>query len=479
MSKFSAYLKELLEQRGEPIARIAKNTGLERTSIHKALKDERMLPYTALRQLGQYLQLTLPQMRELNQYYEMLLRGEDLYYIQKTICGLLADLSQMHFSCQGPVLIPERAAEAPASPGIVYGRPQVEAAIQAVLQWETEVEGAELELYLPPACRVPDCLLPLWRAGREFTVRQLVAFRSEQSSGDTRQENLRRLQHLLPLSLVSGGRYFAYYYFEQNGEAVSIDPLTYFIITPRQLIRMDANLSVAQFQSAPELLHLYRNRLGQILAECQLLNSYSNDPELVLEAYMKGTDLDSYYVMMTQPCLGHYYTRERIAGQFWPDVPEREKLVELSDRRFERLRKLENNYFTIFTEEGLRQFAADGVEVDLPPELVRPIEVPLRRQLLEEFRQDIQEERIRACMADPEHLPIPPYLTITCDPRFGVHIYAVQGFIGGAYACNLHIEEGGIGQSFCSFIRSLPGSKFVHPKEKLLAVLDELIGQLA
>ena len=164
MSKFSAYLKELLEQRGEPIARIAKNTGLERTSIHKALKDERMLPYTALRQLGQYLQLTLPQMRELNQYYEMLLRGEDLYYIQKTICGLLADLSQMHFSCQGPVLIPERAAEAPASPGIVYGRPQVEAAIQAVLQWETEVEGAELELYLPPACRVPDCLLPLWRA---------------------------------------------------------------------------------------------------------------------------------------------------------------------------------------------------------------------------------------------------------------------------------------------------------------------------
>ena len=60
MSKFSVFLKELLTQSGEPIARIAKNAGLERTSIHKALKDERILSYSALRQLIQYLQLTLP-----------------------------------------------------------------------------------------------------------------------------------------------------------------------------------------------------------------------------------------------------------------------------------------------------------------------------------------------------------------------------------------------------------------------------------
>ena len=83
MSKFSVFLKELLTQSGEPIARIAKNAGLERTSIHKALKDERILSYSALRQLIQYLQLTLPQVRELNQYYEMLLQGEETYHTRK------------------------------------------------------------------------------------------------------------------------------------------------------------------------------------------------------------------------------------------------------------------------------------------------------------------------------------------------------------------------------------------------------------
>ena len=44
MSKFAAYLRELLDQRGEPISRVARNAGLERTSIHKALKYERLLP---------------------------------------------------------------------------------------------------------------------------------------------------------------------------------------------------------------------------------------------------------------------------------------------------------------------------------------------------------------------------------------------------------------------------------------------------
>lgn len=107
MSKFAAYLKELLDQRGEPISRVAKNTGLERTSIHKALKDERLLPYTALKKLSQYLQLTLPQSRELNLYYEILLQGEDAYRVREAIGELLSSLSQLHFSCRELYAEPE------------------------------------------------------------------------------------------------------------------------------------------------------------------------------------------------------------------------------------------------------------------------------------------------------------------------------------------------------------------------------------
>lgn len=77
-----------------------------------------------------------------------------------------------------------------------------------------------------------------------------------------------------------------------------------------------------------------------------------------------------------------------------------------------------------------------------------------------------------------EQLPIPPYLTLTCDPKFGVHLYATQGFIGGAYACNLHIEESGIGQAFSAFIRALPESKYVYPAQRTVELVDELLREL-
>ena len=474
MSKFSIYLKQLLDERGEPIARIAKNAGLERTSIHKALKDERVLPYTALKQLSRYLQLTLPQVRELNQYYEMLLQGEDIFRTQEAICDLLGELSQLHFSSGGGNGFFSKE-ENWKFPGLIYGRPQVEAAIQTILQQETKEKGAQISLHLPQGCTLANICPLLWRSGREFQVHQLAAFLPNRSGSQTHQENLHMLRRMLPLSLMSGGNFFAYYYFEDSRALPDIAPLSYFVITPRYLITTDSRLSVAQIQDSPELIHLYQRRFDQVRSECRALNSYSSDLGHILESYMKNTDETGYYTIMIQPCLGRYYTRERIERQFRRDVPDREMMIELIDRRLGMLRRLKNSYYTIFSEEGLRQFAGDGVVVDLPPEFVPPLDLSLRLELLRLFRQEIQEGTVMGCIADMEKLPIPPYLTLTCDPKAGLHIYAVQGFIGGAYSCNLHIEESSIGYSFCQFIKSLPESRFVYPREKTLAILDELI----
>ena len=480
MSKFAVYLKELLEQRGEPISRVAKNTGLERTSIHKALKDERLLSYTALKKLSQYLQLTLSQTRELNLYYEILLQGEDAYRVREAIGELLSSLAQLHFSRRELYALPSSLPLSAPLPEFVYGRPQVEAALQTLLDRETADGSApNLTLCLPPDGVDAAGLFRLWRSGRSFTVRQILAFLPEHLGVSSQLANLRLLRSLLPLSLASAGQYHAYYYFEHASAPASLDPMPYFFVTPHCLVRLDSQLSAARFESSPQMIRLYENHFSQLLGECQPLNSYSNDLEHILDSYMKGTDAGSYYTMMTQPCLGRYYTRERIQRHFRPNVPNREALVEMSDQRFARLRELEGDYYTIFTEDGLRELARTGVAADLPPELILPIDRPTRIELLTSFRDDIQAGRIHGCIADMEKLPIPPYLTLTCDPKFGVHLYATQGFIGGAYACNLHIEESGIGRAFSSFIRALPESKYVYPTQRTLEILDQLLLELS
>ena len=59
MSKFSNYLKNLIESSGESIAFISRKSNIERTSIHKALTDERILPYASVQALAQHFKLPL------------------------------------------------------------------------------------------------------------------------------------------------------------------------------------------------------------------------------------------------------------------------------------------------------------------------------------------------------------------------------------------------------------------------------------
>lgn len=89
MSKFSVYLKSLIDESGEPISTIAREIGAERTSIHRALKDERILPYKVIRSLADYLQLSLEERQEFFRFYDMLLQGEDVWRNRTAVCDLL------------------------------------------------------------------------------------------------------------------------------------------------------------------------------------------------------------------------------------------------------------------------------------------------------------------------------------------------------------------------------------------------------
>ena len=495
MSKFATYLKELLDARGEPIASVARGSGVERTSIHKALKDERTLSYMALRSLAQYLQLSLPQVRELNERYEMLIQGEEAYLVQGAICDTLLDLARLHVSTEETTQLPSGPGTELAE-GVVTGSVRVRSVLREILArgaGESGTRGekngahgekngerlAEVLLYLPSEGAPTDALLSLWRdAPEDLRVRQLVNLVPDRTDREARVRNLEVVRQLLQLSLMSRGRFFCYGFYGVAEEACSVEPLPYFVVSGEWLVRLDAKLTVAHVTRDRALVRLYRESLERVQRECRPLNTYSDDVLGTLEAYMSATDEDGYYTIMTQPCLGHYYTREVIEEHVRPEVPMHDVVVDVADRRFERLRALRRSYYTVFTEEGLRQFADDGVLVDFPSQMVRHMSRDRRLQILRDFRDDVASGEVTGLVTDPTALSVPPYLTITADPHHGLHVYATEGYARGAYTCNLHIDESGIGQSFCQFIRSLPGSRYVYAHERTLELLDDVVAGL-
>lgn len=434
------------------------------------------MPYSSLKKLIRYFQLTLPEARELNLYYDMLLQGEDAYYIHSEICKLMSDLSSLHFSSYGYKT--DISGELPRESSLIHGKSEVMYMIQAILNKETDTPDIKIHLYLNEEHHLLDSILSLWRSGKRFTAHQIIAFKPESSAGSSTRQNIQCIRRLLPTALLSDNQYYAYYCFSNEELHSSLQPLPYYIITPNYLIMLNRDFSVAYIHCDRALISHYQKQFELAVDECQSLISYSDNPFDILSSYMDNSDDEGYYTIMTQPCTGRYYTEELASRYIKKELPYRKQLIEMSLKRFSVLKQLNSNYYTVFTESGLAQFAADGVIADLPEAQVLPFAPEDRLSLFMQLRQDIESDKVQGMIADPDLLPIPQYLTFTCDPRYGLHIYAVDEFVGGGYSCNLHITAENLGAAFCDFIRFLPNSKYVYTKEQTLAIIDRYIGLL-
>ncbi len=101
VSKFAVYLKKLIDESGERIAAISRNSGVERTSIQKQLSGERKLNYKSVQALSTYFNLTVDQRKEFFMLYDLLIQkdgGEAVYENRQAVSELLNDLATVKFS---------------------------------------------------------------------------------------------------------------------------------------------------------------------------------------------------------------------------------------------------------------------------------------------------------------------------------------------------------------------------------------------
>ena len=477
MSKFSSLLEKFISRSGEPLARIAKNAGVERTSIHKALKDERILPYSSLNKLIQYFQLTLPEARELSLCYDMILLGEETYKIHSEIRGLMSDLSNLTFFTDDYQIKVDSKDIVPTTK-IIYGEAEIHRILLALLYAESASHNVEIRVHCGCGTLISNSFIQLWRNGKNFSVHQIVPFRPDGHNANALLWNIQNTRKLLPTALLSNNQYNAYYYYTNCEEQNFFSPFPYYIVTPKYLILINGEYSVAYVSTDTELVRHYQKHFDQWKKECLPLTSYSSEPFDVLSSYMENSEQRGYYTIMTQPCIGRHYTKELINKYIRPELPYRQQLIEMSIQRFGVLRQINDAYYTVFNENGLLQLVNDAFIADLPKAQVLPLSTEDRLNLLVSLREDIAEDIIHGLVAKPDQLSIPQYLTFTCDPNHGIHIYAIDGFVKGSYSCNLHLSVGAVGTAFCDFIRFLPNSDYVYAKEETLSIIDSYIDML-
>lgn len=181
---------------------------------------------------------------------------------------------------------------------------------------------------------------------------------------------------------------------------------------------------------------------------------------------------------MSQPCPSRYITPDLIKKYMkTPDLPY-DTMFQLVERHFSVLRDIQNNYLTIFTEQGLADFVKSGVLQDLPPTYVPPLESSDIKLILTKLYNELENGTITCLIVRPTILHIPDYLSIYINSQTGLHMYTTNSFVFGAYACDIHISDPSLCKAFSDFFLGLPGSPMVYPKEETLLLLRQYILQL-
>lgn len=471
MSKFSIYLKNLIEDSGESISSIARSIEAERTSIHKALTDERILSYKVVQALARHFNLTVDQRKEFFRLYDILLQGEETYENRQAVGDLLNALSSIRFS----MLPPPQVEHIDLTDRLLKGEYAVRNAIRTVLIYEaTHNNKASFSIFLPEKLDLTMELMELWLAQKEFTVDALLCFHAEH---DSVVKNLQLLRSVIPLCLASRGSYRPYYFCEAPKTA-TMSPMSYYIITQHYLIQISEDLSIAQIRNDRELIEFYSGFFHNLLECCDPLVYCDSNILEVLQEYISNTSPDSLQVMMPQPCPGRYITPDVIRKYMHNDMMPYKEMFALVEHHFSVLRQITGTYQTVFTEKGLLDLIHTCSMVDLPPQYVPPLEPQDIRQMLRYLYEEIDKGTVQGILVRPTSLQLPDYLSIYVHPKTGLHIYTTNAFVYGAYCCNIHIAEESICRIFSDFMRSLAGSHLVYSKEETLELLAQHISEM-
>ncbi|MCD7830575.1 MAG: hypothetical protein LUG58_09100 [Clostridiales bacterium] len=474
MSKFSSHLKHLIESSGETISSVARDIGAERTSIHKALTDERVLPYRVVQALAGHFRLTLEEREEFFQDYEMMLQGEDAWRNRQAICDLLNHLADVQLTPNLPsVQLPPPTQKAT----LIEGEYAVRGAIRSILAWETgQGEDVTLRMFLPAGLDLSQELLELWMDGARLHVEEL--FCTPVVTGADCAQDIQLLGRIIPLCLVSRGAYAPYYFRERPG-TLEINPLNYYIITPHYLIHLSREQSTAEIHTQQPLIRLFSDHFQRLLERCDLLTTCTSSILDVLRHYTEVTSSDNSFFLLSQPCFGRYVTPAYIQKYLRTDgsVPL-DALSDMGNERFSMLRKVDKDYYTVFSEEGLQSFIDTGVLIEMPPEYVAPMEPADRLSFLTQLRREMETGVVVGLIVRPSYLRLPDYLELYFDAERNIHFDTTNRFPYGAYCCDIRVSEEYLCRAFWGFFQTLSGSKMVYPKEDALRLLDEGISKL-
>lgn len=476
MHVFSDYLRELIAKNNTTISALARQTGVERTTLSKVLAGQRVLAYSGLNAIIEQLKLMPVEEKQLRSFYEKQFQREGTLKARKIIDNMFSNLVNLDFET---VAFEKRELllgidQYAGKQSIFSGNIKVQSLLRVVISDEMTRPDAKIEMIIPPQYSFlnDELFCRYVEENVDADITQIISFELSEKTDEAELRNLEYFCKILPYCLLSCQRYHPYYYYGDVMKHQYMDPFPYYLVTHSCVLCLSENGNYAMLLRSEDQVEYFHRHFQEQLLQCKNLVSYMVESIGVLDSYPSYIDEDKFYVIMEQPCVGCICNDKMVDEHVRQELPQREIFLAAAQRRF-RLFRESKEVYTLFTESGAQRFVETGELDDIPSSLIKNIEEKTRKNLIARLANKTAEGTVKARIIRQEVFP--SYLCMVISSETGITFFATQKLAERNGYFSIHLKEPSLCKEFLGWYQDLAeGSRSLNAKETEV-ILREIV----
>ena len=276
MTLFSKLLKHYIESSGYTIYQLSKRSGLNRTSIQKAISEDRLPHLDSLKELEKLLNLTPDEHRLFWESYEQAFYGEALFRQRQSVRRLLASLSCSPLPATNPssyfpdLHMPQMPENLPSGGKLYQGILSFAPLFRDILDQLCKKEDGSSHQVLASFASMPPSLLfhslfsRLADETSDLSVSQIVYFIKNPGDSGRPSYNLDLLSLYLPFFFFCGSRYEAsYVYRESLTAAFAPELFPSYMVFPDKAVLFSADFQTIWVETDSGMVSHFRRAFFQ------------------------------------------------------------------------------------------------------------------------------------------------------------------------------------------------------------------------
>ena len=468
MLHFGTYLKQLIEQNEINLYALAKQAGIERTTMHKIMANNRVPAPEYVQKLMAALPISPSEKAQLLEAYRIAKAGPEKYLQRlqvKDIIEAVADIKDVPYQAYtGSMGAKNTAAIGAVAVNNMVKNVLLQAAATPSPTIDFAVHGNYGYLYTQ--------LQELLAGHQNAQVRHLLAFSKKVNFSQSGNTNLQLLGHMLPLAFTSPN-YKPYYFYNNGAEGDSTNIMPYYIITPDALVLINKDFTRATLVEVAETIAIYKEAFENMLAEGrEFLKSFIS-PFQALEECMGvnslGENVQQYWIE-PQPCIGNYMTPALCDAIARPEIPNREVMVSMLANHYKMLQRAAGNITNLCTVEGAEALANTGQVHYLPPHMCAPVPKETIASMYRKMARDIAKGKLTLHFANPGKIKLSQHTLISISKAGGVFFIMCKV---DSFSC-FYLEESTITEAFVDFVENLGELECFYTAEESRGIFTQL-----